>query len=68
MSLAKDGVKLLGFVLVATVLGAVLAGVGDIAMPSVINGTPLGPRSESAPLAWTAIAGVVIYGFSEVNG
>ncbi|WP_435093411.1 hypothetical protein [Halorubrum sp. N11] len=68
MGLAKDGVKLVGFLLVATVLGGVLAGVGDVTVPSVIDGTPLGPRSEVAPIAWTVIAGAVIYGFSEVRG
>ncbi|OYR55525.1 hypothetical protein DJ73_02160 [Halorubrum sp. Ea1] len=68
MVLVKSGAKLVGFLFVATILGGVLAGVGDITMPSVINGTPLGPQSQSAPIAWTVVAGVVIYGFSEVAG
>jgi hypothetical protein len=68
MGLAMDGVKLLGFLLVATVLGGVFGAIGDITVPSVINGTPLGPRSELAPIAWTVVAGAVIYGVSEVKG
>jgi|AntDeeMetagen192_2_1112575.scaffolds.fasta_scaffold09780_2 hypothetical protein len=68
MSLVKDGAKLIGFLFVASILGGVLGGFGDMAMPSIISGTPLGPRSDLAPIAWTVVAGVVIYGFSEVRG
>jgi len=68
MSLVKDGAKLIGFLFVATILGGVFGAVGDMTVPSVINGTPLGPRSELAPIAWTVVAGVAIYGFSEVRG
>jgi len=68
MGLAMSGLKLLGFLFVATVLGGVFGALGDITVPSMINGSPLGPRSEFAPIAWTVVAGAVIYGFSEVNG
>lgn len=67
MSLVMDGVKLLGFLFIATVLGGVFGAVGDMTVPSLITGTPLGPQSEAAPIAWTAVAGVAIYGFSEVR-
>jgi len=46
MSLVKDGAKLIGFLFVASILGGVLGGFGDMAMPSIISGTPLGPRSD----------------------
>jgi len=68
MGVVKDGARLIGFLFIATVLGGILAGVGDITVPSVINGTPLGPQNELAPIAWTAVAGAVIYGVSEVKG
>ena len=67
MGLATDGVKLLGFLLVATVLGGVFAAVGDMTVPSLISGTPLGPQSQNSPIAWTVVAGVVVYGASEVG-
>ena len=67
MGLAKDGLKLLGFIFVATILGGVFGAVGDMTVPSLITGTPLGPQSEAAPIAWTVIAGGAIYGFGEVR-
>ena len=68
MELVMGGLKLLGFLFVATVLGGVFGAVGDMTVPSLITGTPLGAQSEAAPIAWTVIAGVAIYGFSEVSG
>jgi len=67
MSLVRDGVMLLGFLFVATVLGGFFGAVGDIAAPSLIAGTPLAPQSGASPIAWTVVAGAVIYGFSEVR-
>lgn len=45
----------LAFVALA-VLGGVLSAVADMTVPNLIAGTPLGPSSELAPMAWTSVA------------
>lgn len=52
----------------ASVFGGVLGGLGDVLVPSLINGTPLGPNSSSSPLMWTLIAAALLVGAYEVRG
>lgn len=47
---------------VISILGGLLAGVGDVFAASMLAGTPFEPGSELAPLAWTFLAAFVLYG------
>ena len=67
MGLFKSGGRLLGLFILAIVLGGLLAGVADAVAMEAISGTPLGPRADASPIAWTLIGGVAIYGFNEVR-
>lgn len=64
----KGVFKLVVVLAVVSALGGVLGALADIAIPGVIAGTPLGPESGLSPLAWTAIAGGLLYGGMEVLG
>lgn len=67
MSLVRTGAMLIGALIVATILGGILGAAADSLIPSMVNGTPLGPESEQSPVLWTGIALAVIYGANEVR-
>lgn len=67
MPMWKTGLRLLGALLVAAILGGLLAGVADMVAMDYIAGTALGPESEYSPVLWTVIGGVVVYAAQEVS-
>ena len=68
MSVVKSGGRLLAGLLIAAILGGILASVADMVAMEYIAGTPLGPMSEASPVLWTGIGGLVLLGFNEVYG
>jgi uncharacterized RDD family membrane protein YckC len=64
-SYVRAGASTIAGLVVAVVLGGVLAGFADATIGGLIFGTPLGPQSRSSPLLWTIIAFVVIYAVKE---
>ena len=68
MALWKNGARLIGGLLVAAILGGLLASGADMVVPELIAGTPLGPDSSRSPVVWTGIAAVAIVAYSEVSG
>lgn len=58
----KSAFKIVLAFAVISVVGGILAGVGDVFAASMLAGTPFEPGSELAPLAWTLLAGLTLYG------
>ena len=68
MPLWKSGARLVGGLIVAAILGGLLAAGFDMLAPELIAGTPLGPESNRSPVVWTGLGAVAIYAYSEVSG
>lgn len=68
MPLWKNGARLIGALLVAAILGALLASGADMVAPELVAGTPLGAESHRSPVIWTGIGAVAIYAYTEVSG
>jgi hypothetical protein len=67
VTFVKTGVRSIGGLIVAAILGALLAALADTVTGGMLVGTPLGPEAQSSVVLWTVIGGLVIYGLQEAG-